>query len=172
MSHNTVESVGGLGGISTKTGGMPATHNLGRLKAAYPASPLYKKYDPEKVASLKKKVLMNDVTRDDRGDAQSYWGFPQTDANEPAPSGVDLSYAGAPDLSLFGNINPEKEPRIPVPYFPRLPTKAPSPDDEFAEIVRRYKKANQKSGSSFPGSGILSPKKSSDDIRKLSLGDD
>ena len=71
MSHNTVESVGTLSDKSTDTGGMSAKHNLARLKSSFPDSPLYKDYNAQRVAELKKQMLMNDVMSNDQGDVKA-----------------------------------------------------------------------------------------------------
>lgn len=177
MSHNTVESVGLLSDKSTDTGGMAAKHNLARLKSSFPASPLYESYTSEKVAKLKKQMLMNDVMPNDQGDSQSHWGYSQIDANEEAPSGVDLSYSGAPSIKKLTVLKPggSNVDSIVVPFYPVLaPNMANlSGPQKVNVLVPRLKLANNKqSVPPFSGDGTLDPQKSSLDIRKLSLGED
>lgn len=173
MTHNTVESVGILSAKSTKTGGMPAQHNIARLKNSFPASPLYKNYNSTKVAGLKNKILMNDVTPSDQGDAQSYWGYPQIDASEESPSGVDLSYAGAPSLTNDTVLEPEGEHPIVIPFFPILaPDILYFSDEQKGELDKeRLLSIFVPPFTPFSGEGtLLDPSTTSTDIKGQSLG--
>lgn len=104
-----------------------AQSEFAKLSYAYPASPMIGTegitdnsgtYTPSVVATLRSKILRNDVKgftdEDDdslgpvdQQESQTYWGYPTAKTSEEMPSGVDLMYGGAPN---FKNMTTFKDP--------------------------------------------------------------
>ena len=174
MPHNTVAAIiKPQSAKSTKTLGRLAEHSPGRLKDSFPGSPLFDDYTPASLETLRTKILQNDVQSSDRGDSQAYWGFPQVEPSEEAPSSVDLSFAGAPQLEKWTILTPEGEDEIVSPFFPILSPPSLSlslPQKEaLAKTRRQYVNNLMPNSERFSEAASLNPKKSSEDITKVAV---